>query len=194
MVNSKLKIKLYGEEFKLKTVNIPADLIDKFMEIAQQLNEPLNVALLNPSFYKKINNPTIKSIHNLVTKELGGLLNNSQSQIEIWFLNKRKAKFTAQQLFQQQTLFPLFQTTQHHIDIASFSTGYYIEERSIGLIGQYEIKADEFQIDDLNFKLFNLQKNDTLMEFLDSMRYKNKKIKLIKSDSLVRYQWCFEIK
>ena len=46
MVNSKLKIKLYGEEFKLKTVNIPADLIDKFMEIAQQLNEPLNVALL----------------------------------------------------------------------------------------------------------------------------------------------------
>lgn len=85
-------------------------------------------------------------------------------------------------------LFPLY--TIHKTEITEeYSPGIYVEEKAIGFIASYEIKVDDFSIEDLQFNL--LQFNDKLL--LQKPSYLNKKVFVRRKESLLIYQNSFEV-
>jgi hypothetical protein len=58
------------------------------------------------------------------------------------------------------------------------------------MIGNFEIKTDDFILDDLAFHL--LKTNNTVL--LESLAYKNQTLCCKKKDTLITFQNCFEVK
>ena len=90
-----------------------------------------------------------------------------------------------------QTLFPLFNVQIDIIDTSNLSTGIYIEEREIGLIGTYEIQIENFQLDALKFYLTKVNMFNTIHELLNKIAYNNHYLLQVKTDVLLKYQNSF---
>ena len=85
-------------------------------------------------------------------------------------------------------LFPLYNI--HKTEITeNYSPGIYFEQKAIGFIASYEIKIDDFTIDDLQFHL--LQFNDK--QLLQKPSYQNNKVLFRKKEALLIYQNSFEV-
>ena len=115
-------------------------------------------------------------------------MNTPKNQIEIVLDGKRIKKLQIKDLSQEQLLFPLYNIHKTEI-IEEYSPGIYIEQKAIGFIASYEIKLDNFSIDDLQFNL--VQFKDNLL--LQKPAYQNKKILFRKKETLLIYQNSFEI-
>jgi len=189
MTNS-LKVKLYGESYKIHRLHFDTKHASLFQEVAVKLGEPLEDALLNIKFFDYLKIKEIQSVQDLIQSSYGGLLNIEKSQMEIWFGRRKLLKLKLVDLFHQQTLFPLYQTKFNRIN-TNLKPGLYIEEKEIGNIGIYEIKIDQFDIDDLVFHLSEVSFTEETHQLLNEIRYKNQHLQLIKSDTLLRYQRCF---
>ncbi len=185
-----LKAKLYGESYKINRLHIKTKYVSQFQDVAVQLGEPLNIALLNVNFFKYLKIEEIRSIQDLKQSTYGGLINNEKSQIELWLGRRKLLKLKLDDLFHQQTLFPLYQTKFKRIN-SKLKPGLYFEEKEIGNIGIYEIKIKKFEIDDLEFHLSEILFTGVRYQLLNEIWYKKQNLKLIKSDSLLRYQRCF---
>jgi hypothetical protein len=85
-------------------------------------------------------------------------------------------------------LFPLYTVHKTEI-IEEYSPGIYVEEKAIGFISSYEIKLENFSIDNLQFNL--MQFNDKLV--LQKPAYQNKKVLFRKKETLLIYQNSFEV-
>lgn len=185
-----LKAKLYGESYKIHSLRINADNFTNFQEVAFELGEPLENALLNINFFNYLNIDEIQSLQDLKQSTYGGLINNEKSQIELWLGRRKLLKLSLENLFHQQTLFPLYQTQFNRVN-ANLKSGLYLEEKEIGNIGIYEIKIEKFEIEDLVFNLSEISFTGIRYQLLNEISYKKQNLKLIKSDSLLRYQRCF---
>jgi len=186
-----LKIKLYGESFKIHKLKIDFNLLPLFQNVANKLEEPLHSALLNIDFFSILNMKEFETLNHVIDYTFSGLINNRSSQIEINTGRKRIDKFGLNVLFRPTTIFPLYQTKQHLIDTNKLSSGYYIVEKEIGLIGVYEIAVKDFRVDSLKFYLTEITLSDVNYELLNIITYENVALSLIKSDALLRYQNCF---
>jgi len=134
-----LKAKLYGESYKIHRLHIEADNFSRFQEIVEELGEPLEDVLLNINFFNYLDIKEIKTIYDLKQSTYQGLINNEKSQVEIWLGRRRVIKISLENIFHQQTLFPLYQTQFNRIN-AKLKPGLYLEEKEIGTIGIYETK------------------------------------------------------
>lgn len=184
MPAAKLKINLFGESQTIKRVIIrPTERIE-YERIAQRMQLSLHQALTDPYFYFLLQKDSIQSIDNFKGFSNKVLLNTPKNLIEIWYQNKKAQKLKINDLNEELLLFPLY-TTEINDEEFTFKKGIYIEQKEIGLIGQYEMLIDEFRIEKLLFQLAgnNLQK----------ITYENRELKFIKSDSLLTYQNSFEI-
>ena len=65
----------------------------------------------------------------------------------------------------------------------------YIEQHGIGLVGTYEIELENFNIDELEFQIIEINGNVLLQSF----KYKDKPLKFKKNDILLTFQNGFEI-
>ncbi|UMB61601.1 hypothetical protein MHL31_05195 [Lutibacter sp. A80] len=74
------------------------------------------------------------------------------------------------------------------------STGLYVEEKEIGLIGTHEISVENFHIESLKFYLTNVKVSNIDYQLLNFMTYNNQVIPNVKSDSMLTYQNCKFIK
>ncbi len=185
-----LKAKLYGESYRIHRLHIDADKFTRFQEIAIDLGESLEDALLNVNFFNYLNIKEIQSLQDLKQSTFGGLMNNKKSQVEVWLGRRRVVKLGLGNLFYQQTLFPLYQTQFNRIN-ANLKPGLYLEEKETGNIGIYETKVEKFEINDLKFHLSEIGFTGIKYQLLNEISFDTNKLKLIKSDTLLRYQRCF---
>lgn len=191
MNDSHIKVKLFGESFSIYPLVFAVEDLEKYQGIATQLNQPLNIALLNFDFYLKLRDEHINSIQDIKTKSIGGLINTNQSQVEIWVDRKKLSKFKVSDVVNINTLFPLYNTHIETIVPLNLFQGLYLVEREVGLIGTHEIKTSKFEIDALQFKLIELEHDYTRYELLSGLRYNGNEVTSTKSDTLLRYQYCF---
>ena len=182
MSSSKLKINIFGESFKLKYILFSDEQNTDFKLIANHLKLPLCKALIDPYFYFLLKDKKFQSIDDLEGTTWEGLLNTSKNHIEIWFKNKKIQKLKFDDLIENQLLFPLYRTFfQSNFQQKS---GIYIEQKAIGLVNSLEIKSDDFNIDDLEFQLLEI--NESLI--LENLKYNNQLLISKKKDTLITFQ------
>jgi hypothetical protein len=183
-----LKINLHGESWTLKNFECCEEDYSECLKIATKMKLPLVKALLDPFFYYNLKIPSIKSVEHLPGKKWSGLLDTPKNQIEILLDGKKIKKLHIKDLNQEQLLFPLYNTLKTEI-AEQCSPGIYIEQKAIGFIASYEIKMEDFTIEELQFHL--LQFNDK--QLLQKPSYQNRKVLFRKKETLLIYQNSFEI-
>jgi len=189
---SKIVIKLYDESFKIHALNIKYnDFIGMcdFLKTADKLDEPLSTALLNVNYYKLLPIDKYTCIDDLIFFSIGGLIHNSKARIEIKRGGKFLAKFNLVELFNPQTLFPLFNTSVYNLN-PNLKTPSYLLEKQVGMIGVYNIDTAEFDINKLHFQLINMNYLNEKYQIMTIIRYDEKVLKTVKSDSLITYRHC----
>ena len=191
MNDSHIKVKLYGESFYIYPLVFEGEVFNRYQEIATQLNQPLNLALLNFDFYLILADENINSIQDIKLSGIGGLINTYQSQLEIWVDRKKLSKFKVSDVVNTSTLFPLYRFSVEIINQFDLFKGLYLVEREVGLIGTHEINTSKFEIDVLHFNLAELEHDYTRYELLCGLSYNGSEITSTKSDTLLRYQYCF---
>lgn len=182
----KLKINLFGESWKLKRLEIDQKSIIEIAERCKSLNVNVGSALIDFSFWEELKNPKIKSIENIAFYEIGGLMNNRQCQIELWFNGKRKLKLNLNNLFRPSTLFDLYNISNTEIKKKDLEPGIYIIDNEIGLIASYELEIEDFRIDDISFNLISYIDENTKTEVLTNLFYRNFLLELKRSDLLLK--------
>lgn len=186
--NNKLKINLFGEQWTLKKIVLNPIELEYYSNIATRLKLPLHQAILDPFFYFHLKLSSMPSVDKLPCKKISGLLDSPKNQIEIWLDGKKIRKFKMEDLNQEQYLFPLYKI-EKSIIASTASPGIYIEQKEIGYIGSYEFKTEEFTIENLNFKLVEV--NNQLL--LQNITYANCNTIFKKRETLLTYQNSFEI-
>ena len=186
-----LRIKLFGESFKIHKLKIDDNMMPMLVNVANKVKLPLLEALLDINFFRILNSQGLQCVNDLIEHTFNGLINNYRNQVEISYGRKRIAKFKIEELFYSTTLFPLYNTQINNININTISAGIYIEEREIGLIGTYEIMIEELQIDLLKFYLTKIILSNENLELLKMITYESQLMECVKSDSLLRHQRCF---
>lgn len=189
MLKNKLKINLFGEAWTLKRISISNEQKNDWEKIALKMNQSLCQAIIDPYFYYLLNEDTIQSMNDLVSIEIGGLINNQKNQIEIWYKNRKVQKLKINDLQEELLLFPLYNTSVSRIN-PDYETGIYIEQKEIGLIGSYEIRMNDFNINNLEFHLLEVDG----MIILKNLKYQNQNLKSVKSDALITFQNGFEVR
>ncbi|SDG81580.1 hypothetical protein SAMN04488062_102248 [Flavobacterium omnivorum] len=189
MLKNKLKINLFGEAWTLKRITISNEQKNDWEKIALKMNQSLCQAIIDPYFYYILNEDTIQSMNDLVLIKIGGLINNQKNQIEIWYKNRKVQKLKINDLQEELLLFPLYNTSVSRIN-PDYETGIYIEQKEIGLIGSYEIRMNDFNINNLEFHLLEVDG----MIILKNLKYQNQNLKSVKSDALITFQNGFEVR
>ncbi|WP_395050310.1 hypothetical protein [Flavobacterium sp.] len=183
-----LKINLHGESWTLKKFECSEEDLLECLKVAAKMKLPLVKALLDPFFYYYLKRASIPSVEHLPGIKISGLLDTPKNQIEILLDGKKIRKLQFKDFNQEQLLFPLYNI--HKTEIREeYSPGIYVEQKAIGFIASFEIKLNDFNIDDLQFKL--LEFNDNLL--LQQPNYQNKNFLLRKKETLLIYQNSFEI-
>lgn len=141
-----IKIKLHGEGIAIRKIEIPSDISSS---LNSNLYEEQNAKLLDPYFYHSLNSPLYKSIYNLSTPILFGVILNDKTRIEIWTKGKRARNLTATDLLFSNELFPTFSLKQRKIKISK--NEYYYVEQSIGLICIYSFTLQANSLEVIDF-------------------------------------------
>lgn len=188
MLKNKLKINLFGEAWTLKRISISNEQKNDWEKIALKMNQSLCQAIIDPYFYYLLNEDTIQSMNDLVLIKIGGLINNQKNQIEIWYKNRKVQKLKINDLLEELLLFPLYNISVSRIN-SDYETGIYIEQKEIGLIGSYEIRMNDFNINNLEFHLLEVDG----MIILKNLKYQNQNLKSVKSDALLTFQNGYEV-
>jgi hypothetical protein len=188
LYSNKLKINLYGESWTLKKFKCSPTDFDLCLAVAKKMKLRLEEALLSPFFYYNLKLPNIPSLDYLPGKKISGLLNTPSNQIEIWHKGARIKKLNLSNFNQENLLFPLYNIDKIEIDY-KFEPGIYVEQKAFGLVASYEATVENFNIENLKFRLLEL----TDKTLLQKITYDNQELKLMKKDVLVRYQNGFQI-
>ncbi|MCC9063618.1 hypothetical protein [Flavobacterium piscisymbiosum] len=148
----------------------------------------LTKALLDPFFYYNLKNSCIPSLEHLPGSKTLGLLDTPKNQIEILLDGKKLKKLKIEDIANQFLLFPLYETNMIH-KTEIIESGIYIEQLSIGHIGSYELKIDNFSIENICFHLVKYR--DQLLFHYPT--YQNKTFLFRKKSTLITYQNSFEV-
>jgi len=187
----KVKISLYGESFKIHSLEVKNHFLslEFFTERALQLGEPLDTALLNINFFKNFSSDKLNSVQDLIGFTFGGLLNNHKAKIEIRRGRKLLQKLPLDDLYDPKTLFPLFDVHKGTLSL-KLKNNIFLIEKEIGLIGTYEIQTEKFDIAKLKFNICDVEYNNDHYHLLLALSYNQNKLNSIKSDTLVTSRYC----
>ena len=186
---SQIKVKLYGESFRIHSLKIEEDCFEQFQRTADLLKEPLGEAVLNISFFKKLNIKKYQSIQDIIDYSFGGLINNFKNKIEIWQGRRCVEKLNMNSLVNSDTLFPLYNINK---TTTSFNTAdrNVLIEKEVGLIGQFEVNRNDFKIDLLKFDVSEMSYLNATYQLLVAINYNSEKINLKRQDTLLTYRYC----
>ena len=186
---NKLKINFIGTGVEIKRILVPLDVIENWKQIIGP-KRTITEALLDPFFYYDLKDKKYTSLEALPSEIGGGILNHRKSQIEFWFNHKKVYKLNTAELFNENTLFPLFNMEKMLLSFTD-NEGIYILRNEIGNIGTYElmVHADSLNIDDFTFEIDTYQS----ATFIKKIRYQNKYLVFIKKDTMINYQSGFEV-
>ena len=185
----KLKINLYGDSWTLKKLECSPNDFSLCLDVAEKMKLSIEEALLSPFFYYNLKLTSISSLEYLPGKKITGLLDTPLNQIEIWLEGVRIRKLKLSDFQQDDLLFPIYNVQKIQID-NNYKQAIYVEQKASGLIGSYEVLINNFELENLNFRLLEI--GDKLL--LQKITYEDKELKLKKKETLIRYQNGFEIK
>lgn len=189
MIVPPIKVRLYGESFKIQALNLNSTNLKDFMSASQRLNEPLEEALLNVSFFNILNLKKYQSLEDMIAYAFGGLINTSKSSIEIWCGRRCLQKFSLNNLFYPNTLFPLFNIDKRNLTIR-LDNKLFLIEKEVGLISEYVFECTNFNINLLKFKIDDVQYLNEKFQLLVSISYNSNKLESQKSDTLIIHRHC----
>ena len=162
----------------------------RFFECSKQIRTEFNHAVFDPTFVEVLQSPLYKSLHDFGNVfRLSGLLYDKQSHIEIRINDRQKRKIYFQELFGEDTLFPVYQTSVQEIDhVTLVSHGSMIGvEKEIGTIASYKFQCIDFSLDKLFFVLNKVTLLDNIpLIILSKIAYNGKGLLKIYSDTLVK--------
>lgn len=183
-----LKINLHGESGMLKKFECSPEELKECRQLAKKMKLSIVEALVDPFFYYNLKNTSIPSLEHLPGEKTIGLLNTSKNQIEIMLDGKKIKKLKIKELINQLLLFPLYdvKTIEKSENI---KPGIYIEQQAIGYIGSYELKIENFSIENICFHLVKYREK-LLFQY---PTYQNKTFVFRKKSTLITYQNSFEI-
>jgi len=185
---NKLKINFIGTGIEIKRILVPNEVIENWKQIIG-IKRTITDALLDPFFYYKLKDKQYNSLEDLPSEIGSGILNHPKSQIEFWFNRKKVYKLNTPELFNQNTLFPLFNIEKMRQPFMD-TEGIYILQNEIGNIGTYElmVHSDSLNIDDFTFEFASF----LAAPFVKNIKYQNQNLQFIKKDTVITYQSCFE--
>jgi hypothetical protein len=186
----KVKINLFGESWSLKELELNHELTSKCLSSAKKLNRDLPDLLLDLSFYEELGIPGIKSIADLPGTCIRGIQNTPKSQLEIWLNGKKILKIRLESLFNQNTLFRLYQTQEKVIYFEDLDQGIYLFEYEMGLVASYRFNIPKFTIDQLSFGLLKFQIEDLNVEVLTEVFFNTKLLVSTHSDTIITCSNC----
>ncbi len=186
---NKLKINFLGTGIEIRRILLPTDVLENWKVIINT-KRTITEALLDPFFYYKLKDKKYTSLEDLPAEKCSGILNASKSQIEFWFNRKKAYKLDTHELFNENVLFPLFNIEKMQNPFIN-TKGIYILQNEIGTIGTYElmVNSEMLNIDDFIFEIDTSQ-NTT---FIKNIKYQNQNLKFVKKDTMITYQYGFEI-
>ena len=192
--NKKLKINLFGELWKLSKIKLKATELEALEAYSSKINISKSEGLLDVNFFGFLRTRGISFYEDFENTSIKGLVTNGKSQMEIWFANKKVKKINLSNLNNEDFLFPLFNIKNAILNFNSLQTGLYVEQKEIGLIASYEMFLPQFIINDLSYHFIEVVKSDIKFQMLHEIKYNGELIpKSSKSDSLITYQYSFEI-
>ncbi|MBA6151452.1 hypothetical protein [Gelidibacter maritimus] len=187
--DARIKLRLYGESFKIHGLSLDKTDINDIMNVAKRLNEPIEEALLNVSFFRFLNNKNYQGLEDMIDQSFGGLINNPKNKIELWCGRKCIQKLNLNNLIHPNTLFPLFNTSIGNFNI-EMDNRIYIIEKEVGLVGEYVLECRYFDINLLKFTICDIHYVGNHLQLLESITYSTNRLKLKKTDTLVTYRHC----
>ena len=188
----KIKINTFGEGIEVRHIVLDDDRYQQWSEIAARKNQKISDLLLDPFFFHQLKDPNVRSITDLNSKLISGILDRPKSQIEIWFNRHKVLKLKPNELFNEMLLFPLFQIEKDNIiKDKSLEKGFYVIQKTMGLLNSVQLKVDcrNLNLDDFTFSLSEFQDE----QFLSQIMYQKKHFDFIKSDNVITYQTSLEI-
>lgn len=187
----KLKIKLFGELWRLTKLNIDQSLKARAIE----MEEPWPIAILSVDFFDTKEFQNITNYNDIGYLYASGLLNAHKSQIEIWYKGKRITKLKMSDLNNDHLLFPLYERNTNLFNYTELGAGIYVEECEIGLVGCCEIEVIDFKLYKLLFNCIIVQNGHEIFEILDTISYERKVLNINRKnmDALITKQVCFEV-
>lgn len=184
-----IKLRLYGESFRIHLLHLNGIPLEDLMKVAERLKEPIEEALLSGAFFNILNHKKLKTIEDMIHQTFGGLINTPKNKIEIWYGRKCLQKFSLNELFHPSTLFPLFNSKCEQLDI-KLSNGIFLIEKEVGLIAEYVFKCDNFNINHLEFSIYDARYQSLNLQLLTGINYNSKRLESQKSDTLITYRYC----
>lgn len=185
----KIKINIFGEGIEIRRLYLPNETITDWKEFAARKQSSLSEKLIDPFFFYDLKDPFYKSIDNIKSNSISGMLDAPKNQLEIWFDRKKVLKWNASDLFNEMVLFPLFQIQKEDLS-KEFQSGITILQKERGQLATLElfIEEEKLNIDDILFSItsglgFNL---------LSEISHKNNAFKFIKKETLITSQSVFE--
>ena len=185
----RIKLRLYGESFKMYVLNLDETDINDFKNVAKRLNEPIEEALLNVSFFRVLNNKNCQGLEDMIDQTFGGLINNPKSKIEIWCGRKCIQKLNLNNLIHPNTLFPLYNTAIGNSNI-EIDNRIYLIEKEVGLVGEYVFECHYFDVNLLKFTICDVHYVGNHLQLLESITYSTNRLEIKKTDTLVTYRHC----
>jgi len=190
---TKIKVNFFGVGCNIVRGNVNESTWKKITQSAKTLNIPTDYAFFDSDFFTLLNLPEYKSwkdFNNLF--KVFGLLENQISLIEIRKDRKRAEKFSFAQLWNQNSLFPLYQTEINGIDIIREGKNITVVETEIGTIASYEFVCENFKIEDLKFNISQVKVSKQVgYNLISDIFYKDKKLKSKRSDALISGNFTF---
>lgn len=189
MISAPVKVRIYGESFKIHATKINDKNLKDFIRASQQLKEPLEEALLNVSFFKVLNLIKYQSLEDVIDFAYGGLINNHKNSIEIWSGRRCLQKFSLNDLLSPNTLFPIFNTKRRTLTVR-LDNQLFLIEKEMGLIGEYVVDCKIFDINLLKFHIDDMQYLNEALQVLTSISYDSTILNSQKSDTLIIHRHC----
>lgn len=188
----RLKINLHGVGWRLKKIELNFDDLNKLKARATHLELPFNEAIFDSELFEDELITGVYSCEGLSGETQSGLM-DFKSQLEIWFAGKKILKFTMNDLFPENLLFPLYKLQTKVFDFTALKPGIYIEQEEIGLIASYNELVNDFDINDLTFDVLELNKTDKKLKILQGIKLNGNPLAVNRMDSLITRQHCYEV-
>ena len=181
-------LNLFGNGLKLKYLDISHPLFETLWLFKNAKQMRWNDFIFDIELLNTIGISSWESIP--ISKTYEGLIVSDLNKIEIKKGSKFISKFKASDLLSQNTLFPIFDSSENERKLNQ-NNQLIILELNTGLIGKFKIDSKNLSGSDLKFELlrFSTHRNYCI---INKIKFQTKELKCVHQDCLIRELYVIE--
>jgi hypothetical protein len=177
-------INLIGTGCKISVIKLTPVLLDKLQSAAKKIGSPLEQAIFDIDFFRRLGDEKIKSISDISEFVFHGLVNEVNSHIEIRIGARKKRKIFFSEIIDQQSLLPLFNVDFHgYLDFAN--NRMITTEKEVGLIASFKIETSKIDLDRMRFHLTEVNTGIEELFILHGIVYEDEMLRIKSKDTVV---------